>query len=137
MHIIVCVDDDLGMTFHHRRQSRDRLLRKRILKLTRNSVLWMNEYSAKQFSQDDAPQLRVDGEFLSSAKTGEFCFVEDEALAPYAPLIEKIFLYRWNRKYPSDRKFDLDLNEGGWRSEESTDFPGSSHAAITEEVYVR
>ena len=34
MKIIVCVDNQNGMMFNHRRQSQDRVLRKRILELT-------------------------------------------------------------------------------------------------------
>ena len=34
MKIIVCVDNQNGMMFNHRRQSQDRVLRKRIMELT-------------------------------------------------------------------------------------------------------
>ena len=49
MKIIVCVDNQNGMMFNHRRQSQDRVLRKRILELTGGEKLWMNAYSQKQF----------------------------------------------------------------------------------------
>lgn len=49
MKIIVCVDNQNGMMFNHRRQSQDRVLRKRILELTGGKKLWMNAYSQKQF----------------------------------------------------------------------------------------
>ena len=51
MKIIVCVDNQNGMMFNHRRQSQDRALRKRILELTGGKKLWMNAYSQKQFLQ--------------------------------------------------------------------------------------
>lgn len=51
MKIIVCVDNQNGMMFNHRRQSQDRVLRKRILELTGGKKLWMNAYSQKQFLQ--------------------------------------------------------------------------------------
>lgn len=38
MNLIVCVDDGCGMAFHHRRQSRDRVLREQILRLTAGDV---------------------------------------------------------------------------------------------------
>ena len=50
MKIIVCVDNQNGMMFNHRRQSQDRVLRKRILELTGGKKLWMNAYSQKQFT---------------------------------------------------------------------------------------
>lgn len=50
MIVILCVDYNGGTMFNHRRQSQDRLLRDRILRLTAGTRLWMNHYSAKQFA---------------------------------------------------------------------------------------
>ena len=50
MIIIASVDDNMGMMFNHRRQSQDRVLREHILEATKDGKLWMNHYSAKQFS---------------------------------------------------------------------------------------
>ena len=49
--------------------------------------------------------------------------------------MQKIILYRWNRVYPADLYFDIDLKN--WHIKESNDFAGSSHDKITEEVYVK
>ena len=49
MHLIVCVDDRMGMGFAGRRQSMDRVLREDLLALTRGAALWMAPYSAGQF----------------------------------------------------------------------------------------
>ena len=135
MIVITCVDDDMGMLFNSRRQSKDSVLRKRILEKTSGQRLWMNHYSAKQFEDDDAPQINVEEDFLLETTSGDYCFVETQPLQPYEKWIEKLILYRWNRKYPSDLKFDLDLR--GWKLTESTDFIGSSHDRITEEVYIK
>lgn len=137
MNIIVCVDDNLGMTFNRRRQSQDRVLRERILSLARGAVLWMNAYSRKQFAADAVPQPRVDEAFLELAGTGEFCFVENLPLLPYEDKIEQLILYRWNRRYPADRRFDIPLEEHGWTLAETAEFAGSSHEKITEERYHR
>lgn len=134
MKAIVCVDDGLGMLFNHRRQSRDSVLRDRILKLTDGKRLWMNHYSAKQFDLTVTPQINVDDSFLSEAINGDYVFVETERLAPFAQWIEEIILYRWNRKYPADLKLDLDLTE--WTLHSTEEFVGHSHEKITEEVYV-
>ena len=37
--------------------------------------------------------------------------------------------------YPSDMFFDIDLS--GWKCIRTTDFAGSSHERITEEIYTR
>ena len=84
MKIIVCVDNQNGMMFNHRRQSQDRVLRKRILELTGGKKLWMNAYSQKQFlqvngnmskEQEQSGQIQADEAFLEKAGPGEYCFV--------------------------------------------------------------
>ena len=60
MKIIVCVDDKLGMTFNHRRQSMDSALRQKLIALCGMNTLWMNEYSAKQFKDETASNIQVD-----------------------------------------------------------------------------
>lgn len=135
MHLIVCVDDDLGMLFNNRRQSQDRELRKRILAVTSGKKLWMNHYSQKQFEKEDTANVNYDDNFLSEAVSGEYCFVETEDVSHYEPWVETITLYKWNRRYPSDLQFSIDLSK--WKLQSTTDFPGSSHEKITEEVYTR
>ena len=95
----------------------------------------MDAYSVGLF-EPPAANIRVAEDFLDQAGAGEYCLLEDREAAPYLDKIEKIILYRWNRAYPGDFFFDIDLNEG-WRKISSTDFPGSSHEKITEEVYVK
>lgn len=137
MIIIAAVDDRNGMMFNRRRQSQDRVLRQRILDLSSGSRLWVNHYTQKQFADADAPQLNVDENFLSEATSGEYCFVENVPVAPYEKWVEKIILFKWNRKYPGDRFFDIDVPGNGWCLESTEDFPGSSHEKITMEVYTR
>ena len=125
MKIIVCVDNQNGMMFNHRRQSQDCVLRKRILELTGGKKLWMNAYSQKQFLQvngnmpkeqeqsgqlGQSGQIQADEAFLEKAGPGEYCFVEDK-----------------------DVKMDL----GSWKLAETQEYAGSSHEKITEERYVR
>ena len=137
MIIVTCVDDNLGMLFNKRRQSQDRVLRERVLKLTSGARLWMNPYTKKQFEPDGAPQINVDEAFLSEAAPGDYCFVEDIDILPYERCAEKIILYKWNRTYPADRRFTVPLKEHGWKLVQTTDFVGSSHEKITEEVYIK
>jgi hypothetical protein len=46
-------------------------------------------------------------------------------------------VYRWNRRYPGDVFFDLDVSAAPWRCVETEEFVGSSHEKITKEVYVK
>ena len=133
MNLIVTLDDGNGMMFNHRRQSRDRILNERILGVCKKD-LWVSSYTAKLFDGTDA-ELHVCENFLDQAGDGDWCFAEDASLTPYLEKIETVVIYRWNRVYPSDRVFDLNLS--GWNCRSQTDFAGYSHEKITEEVYVR
>lgn len=137
MIIIAAVDDRNGMAFNRRRQSQDKVLREKICALTAGQRLWMNHYSEKQFQDQDATNINVDDNFLSEAAPGEFCFVEDKAVSPYEKWVEQIILFKWNRSYPGDLHFDIDVTGPAWHLEESEDFSGSSHEIITMEVYRR
>lgn len=134
MFIIVALDNHNGMLFNHRRQSRDKSLRERMLRLTAGHTLWMNRYSAGQFSEC-CPGIRIAEDFLDRAEENDYCFVETDSIARYIGGIQKIIAYRWNRDYPRDISFDIDLS--CWRCVSSMDFVGSSHEKITEEVYSR
>ena len=133
---IVCLDDKNGMMFNRRRQSRDRLLCRRVAELTKDKKLRMNQYSAGQFDLTTVPHASVSEDFLSEAADGEYCFVENEALAPYEAKMETLIVFRWNKTYPADTRLDLDL-ENVWKLVETEDFPGHSHDVITMETYKR
>ena len=124
MIVMLCVDDKYGMMFNCRRQSQDRVLRERMQKLTGGKPLWMNAYSKKQF--EDSSNICVSEEYLEHAETGEYCFVEDQDITPYAARIEKIILFRWNRTYPADAYFNFELLSSGWILKETEEFEGSS-----------
>ncbi|MCI8559737.1 MAG: ribonuclease Z [Dorea sp.] len=137
MIVIAAIDDNKGMMFNKRRQSKDSAVIKRILSLSGCGRLWMNTYTYQQFSGCDTSEICVDEEFLYKAGAGEYCFVEDHLLAPWEKEIEEIILFKWNRKYPSDLWFDIDVGSPVWKLIETKEFTGSSHERITEEVYVR
>lgn len=132
---IVCLDDNGGMMFGGRRQSRDRILRADILRLTEGKALWMNAVSYKLYADMEAPQIRVDEDFLQKAGKKDYCLVEDQPLAPHIEALSGLVIYRWNRKYPADRYFDLPLAD--WQPESTFEFAGSSHERITRQIYIR
>lgn len=117
MQVIVCVDDGMGMLFNHRRQSRDRVLIQRILEITKGKQIFMNTYSAELFEGNE--NICIDDDFLKNAGDGDICFVENEALSGYMEKIEKIIVYKWNRRYPADLYLDIPLAENEWQLVES------------------
>ena len=133
MKIIVTLDDKNGMMFNRRRQSRDIVLLNHMLDMVGEHRLWMNSYTAKQFLELPSDNIIVDEDFLESAGEEDFCFVENQRLAFYREKISHIYIYKWNRSYPSDFKFDMDLT--GWKGEVLVEFAGSSHDKITLEEW--
>lgn len=136
MILIAAVDNNYGMMFHNRRQSQDRVLRERVLELIKDKCLWMNAYTEKQFTEAASTvRICIDDDFLERAPFGDYCFVENNNISPYESKIEKIVLFKWNKTYPADFYFDINLNENGWKLISSDEFPGYSHDKITLEVY--
>ena len=133
MILAVCVDDKLGMLFNKRRQSKDSELRKDLLSLTDKTV-WVNEYTAKQFTEDEQNRLNIQEDYLDVIGTDDICFAENLPLADYEKKVSKLILYRWNRIYPSDVYFPFDL--ANWEPESEYEFTGSSHDKITRCIYV-
>ena len=131
MNIILCVDDNNGMMFNNRRQSQDAALRQKISEITNGSPVYMNSYSANQFQNECNTIVKED--FLSYVSENDFCFIENVVVD--AKKINKIYLFKWNRKYPADFYFKIDLKEIGLKRTKKEEFEGSSHKKITLEVY--
>lgn len=129
MQVIITVENRNGMLFNHRRVSRDQKVSERILAYCKEKKLWMNAYSAKLFENN--PQIRVSETFLEQKDV--ICFVEDQDVTPYLPEIDTIILFHWNRDYPADFFFTVDLSE--WNRIHQEEFAGKSHEKITMEVY--
>ena len=132
MKVIVCLDERDGMCFNHRRQSRDRVVIEDILQHCNGGKLWMNAYSATLFP---AGVACVAENFLRQASEGDHCFVEDQALVSVQEDIDTITVYRWQRLYPADQRFDIDLR--AWHLTSKVDLMGYSHERITKEEYHR
>ena len=135
MIIMLCVDDKDGMLFNRRRQSKDRVLYRHIVELAGSGRLWMSSYSQKQFADAGQAEIIVDEAYLEKAGAGDYCFVEDKDVALYEDRIEKVILFRWNRTYPADTFFTLDISGYTW--EKTENFAGNSHEKITKEIYRR
>ena len=134
MRVIVCLDDNGGMFFNYRRQSRDRVLCADAVAMAQGTRLLMSSYSQPLFAQD-VPNIVVANDFLDIAQEDDYCFVEDRALSDYAEKISEIVIYRWNKHYPADTYFDLSLDKLSFRLCEKYEFEGSSHEKITKEIY--
>ena len=134
MIIATAVDDNMGMTFNRRRQSRDSVLCADLITEAKNyDALYMNEYSAKLFDTD--AEITVMENFLDVAGKSDLCFVENLSLSAHVDLIDGIILYKWNRRYPAQTYFDIDLTK--YKLISTAEFVGSSHEKITKEIYIK
>lgn len=142
MTIIACVDNRNGIAFNRRRLSSDKAVTEKILKLTTGMTLRITPYSTRIFEQVFSTKPIARELFpLSSADHGDAIFID----ADFPELnelqkadISKLILFKWNRDYPSDVKFDypnLLPDFSNWTLTETEDFPGHSHETITMEVY--
>ncbi len=93
----------------------------------------MNSYSAKQF--ENVERVIVDDAFLDNAGQGDFCFVEEAEIS--AENVEAFYIFNWNRKYPGDLFFSVDLKSEGFKKIKKEEFQGSSHDKITLKIYSR
>lgn len=139
MKVITCMDDHMGMCFNGRRVSRDRVVTEDVLNLTKDGRLWIAPESETLFADyqelKELENWKVDPDFLEKAGTEEYCFVEKSSVKEYESEITGIVLYRWNRSYPADLFFDIDLDR--WDLKEKVEFCGHSHEKITREIYSR
>lgn len=133
MNVIVCIDKNGGMAFMGKRQSMDCVLREKVLEISNGARLLMNSYSAKQF--ENTEDIVVDEAFLDNANQGDFCFVENTELT--AEKVERFYIFNWNRKYPGDLFFNVDLKAEGFKKIKKEEFQGNSHDKITLEIYSR
>lgn len=132
MTLVVCLDDQLGMMFNRRRQSRDRILIAELLAHVGERRLVVSPYSAPLFPAD-TPNLTVADDPCAAADEASLAFVEDTDPLSRWDDVTELLVYRWNRVYPADRRFQGDLT--GFRLTETTEFVGSSHDKITKEVW--
>ena len=132
MILAACIDDKRGMMFNKRRQSRDQAQQSDLVNWCAGRRLWMNSYSAPLFA---GIEVCVCDDFLQKAGAGEICFVETCSAKGLEDRIEAVILYRWNRTYPADVWFELDLS--GYVLEKTEEFAGASHEVISREIYRR
>ena len=128
MKLIVCLDDNNGMMFNKRRQSRDRVLVENVLEFCKGEKLYTNEYSAKLFPENTVEMF----ESIDNIEDG-YCFAENFTVNE--EYVEEIIVYKWNRLYPADTYFNIEPEK--WNLVETVEFEGSSHEKITRERYVR
>lgn len=129
MTLYICLDDRNGLRFNHRRQSRDAAVLADIHSLCTGN-LGIAPDSEKLIREAEIP-------YVLPPETGEDFFAEEIPTEEMLEKTKKLVIYRWNRHYPADVRWEPDLTAMGFVLRETTDFPGTSHEKITREVYER
>ena len=136
MKIIACIDDNNGMLFGGRRQSRDKLLIADIISnLNDGESLCVFDYSVSLFA-NFSDRIKIISD-IEQAEQNSAVFIEKEKISLFEQYADTIVIYKWNKVYPADFWFDVDLNNGNWTLSGSYEFEGNSHKKITREVYTR
>ena len=129
MTLYICLDDRNGLKFNNRRQSRDSAVLEDIRSQLTGSLL-IDSFSEKLIREAGIP-------YVLSPETAEDFFAEDIPSDEILGKTSKLVIYRWNRHYPSDVRWEPDLAGMGFILTETTEFAGTSHEKITREVYER
>ena len=129
MTLYICLDDRNGLQFNKRRQSRDAVVLEDI-RSHLTGPLAIEPFSEKLIREAEIP-------FVLLPEDAADLFLEriptEEILADCA----KVVIYRWNRHYPADVRWEPDLLQRGFALADAAEFPGKSHEKITREVYVK
>ena len=129
MTLYICLDDRNGLQFNHRRQSRDAAVLEDI-RTQLTGPLLIEPFSEKLIREAEIP-------CVLPPETAKDCFAEDMPSEELLAQTKKIVIYRWNRHYPADVRWEPDLQALGFALAETSEFPGTSHEKITREVYER
>lgn len=137
MILTFCLDSKNGITFNGKRLTQDVVHRERLIALAieKNHRLIMNSYSGKLFGYNTG--IDDDTELLKLSDSNTICFIENvKNISQFIKKADTIVLYRWDRAYPFDYKFDFSLLDD-FELKHSEKFKGKLHSEIIEEIYER
>lgn len=136
MRVVVCISNGGGMMFNKRRQSRDAELIENLSLLVGDGTVYTNDFSAPLFEGSSLSVLSVSSP-LECAGEDDTVFAENISLKEKKDKISSLVIYKWNRRYPSDKYLDVSPEELGMRLADTLDFAGKSHEKITRETWNR
>ena len=129
MTLYICLDDRNGLQFNKRRQSRDFAVLEDIRSRIRGK-LRIEPFSEKLIRETEIP-------YVLPPETAEDYFAEQIPSEEILENTNEVVIYRWNRHYPSDIRWEPDLEAMGFLRRGTAEFPGTSHKTITREVYAK
>ena len=134
MKLVVCLDENNGISFFHKRQSQDELQRKNLFELIGNSKLFVSDYSYDLY-KDFEFNFEIIDEKTKIIENSVFLY-EGDFLEKFLQSVDEIIIYFWNRDYPFDEIFE-EFQEDYWKEKEVFEFKGKSHDKITRKIFVK
>lgn len=125
--VAICIDKRNGRMFYGKRTSTDEEVRHRLLSMP--DKLYVDEYTAKQFTDNDNKEKLVITEHPESIDDG-MAFLEKQDIPGDA---DRIIIFRWDKRYPADKFFDFRFD--GWRKIKKDEFPGHAHEKVEMEIW--
>lgn len=135
MVLVFTLDDDNGTRLANRRQSSDRVVGEKIAAMA-GEHLHMMQSSISFFKNNDMTGVpyTICSDIWNLPHNAVF-FAEEVLPCEIMNAAEKIYVFRWNRRYPSLVQDRINLN--GYTKTILEEFPGHSHQNITLEVYTK
>ena len=134
MTLILCIDDNGGIAFCGKRQSKDRVVLEDIRRISEGGCLWVSPYTQALFMEygleEIMPQLHTDTVPGARAQTGDYLFWEAGVEFPAGKKIEQMVLYVWGRSYPATET--AQFPKGAWALESVESLQGYSHPEIVK-----
>lgn len=136
MTVFICTDEVGGMLFNERRQSRDKRVIEDIIRVCADGVIYISDFSEVLFADSDASVISVPNPIEAASEDG-YAFVENISLSGYVEKIDRLIIYNWNERYPSDVGLDIEPRDEGFRLKSMREFKGKSHEKITRRDFVK
>jgi hypothetical protein len=141
MRLVYILDQKNGLLFNKRRQSKDSILIDNVIQKVNeveNATLWLSDYSRELFVDSGLELKDINELSLAEASDKDFIFIEDVSV-DIQDVLENtesnhyLYLYKWNKVYPADRRLDVTEDYFNHFEVLSTEtFEGNSH----EEIYL-
>lgn len=132
---IITLDTNNGLLFNKRRLSQDKVVTADIISQASGTNLYVTPYSYKLFPEG-TPCTPLNNPYTLADKQAVI-FAEDINPVKYIDIIDTFVVYLWNKEYPSDVRFNVNLQELGFRVTNRVDFSSNTHPNITRLIFSR
>lgn len=124
--------------FNNRRQTKDRIVIQKIKEIVNKENLHLSNYSLSLFQDNNSledTEIVLCNESEIESKESDYYFIEDFSPKDYEKMAKRIVLFCWNKTYPADSFFNIDLSK--YELKEEVEFEGYSHDNISMKIYDR